>query len=115
MAITYTWKITGIKAQDSGNREGVVVQTYWTKTGKNEDGVEGVFHGATPFSAGDIVDEKFVPFTSLSEDIVLSWIKDTVTGPYEERVNEVISDQINEKLAPPILYDDDLPWNRVQE
>ena len=51
MAVTYTWKVTSLKVKDvSEDRTNAIVQTYWTKTGTDEDGNQGVFSGATPFT-----------------------------------------------------------------
>ncbi len=50
MAIEYTWAVTPLKQKPKGENENAVVQTYWTKTGTDEDGNEGSFSGATPFS-----------------------------------------------------------------
>ena len=68
MAITYTWKVTSIKTKNEGENKDAVVQTYWTKTGKDENGNEGVFSGATPFKDGNPSDPNFVPFNQLTEE-----------------------------------------------
>jgi len=39
----YTWKVTGMKGIDLPNEPNAIVQTYWTKTGVDEQGNEGVF------------------------------------------------------------------------
>ncbi len=48
MAITYTWAVTGMKVTTVGSESDYVVQTYWTKTGTDENGNTGTFSGATP-------------------------------------------------------------------
>ena len=37
MAITYTWAVTGMKVTNVGSETNYVVQTYWTKTGTDEN------------------------------------------------------------------------------
>ena len=58
MAVTYTWAVTGWETRTEpgapdgtgAERADTVIQTRWTKTGK-DGSFEGVFSGATPFSA----------------------------------------------------------------
>jgi hypothetical protein len=104
--MTYTWKITEVKTADTENVTDAVVQTYWEKIGTDENGNEGVFPGATPFPQSSINPENFVPYTELTEEIVLGWIQNVVVGDYEEHVNNQIQKQINLKS----IKEPDLPW-----
>ena len=54
MSISYTWKVTSLKVRNEGQYENAVVQTYWTKTGVDEDGNRGTFSGATPFTTANM-------------------------------------------------------------
>jgi hypothetical protein len=113
MAITYTWKITGLKTKDvSEDKPAAVVQTYWQKIGTDEDGNEGTFSGATPFTV-DPSDESgpFIPFEDLTEEDVLDWIKTVVVGGYADHVNGQIAKQIEEKISP--VIENRLPWAPV--
>lgn len=104
----YTWKVTGIKTRNEGDYQNAVVQTYWTKTGTDEDGNEGVFNGATPFTTTTMPEgSTFVPFAELTEEIVLGWIKAAVVS-YEDHINEQIQKQIDQKKAP--VEEPTLPW-----
>lgn len=105
MALIYTWKITGVKKTP----DGTVVQTYWTKTGTDENGNVGTFSGATPFS-GNPSQEGYIAFESLTEETVLGWIQSVVTGGYEEHVNNQIQKHIDQQ----IIVDADMPWNRSE-
>ena len=108
MAITYTWKVTGVKVKDEGANTNAVVQTYWTKTGTDENGNEGTFSGATPFTSANVAEGEFVAFDQLTEEMVLSWIQAVVTGGYEEHVNGQIQKQIDQKVTP--VTEPTLPW-----
>lgn len=103
MAITYTWKVTGLKK----NTDGTVVQTYWQKIGTDENGNEGTFSGATPFS-GDPSAEGYVPFENLTEADVLGWVQGVVVGGYEEHVNAQIQKQIDQKIS--VVEEAAMPW-----
>jgi hypothetical protein len=114
MAITYTWKITSLKTKTENGNEGAVVQTYWTKTGVDEDNHEGTFSGATPFSSLNMpAGSTFIPFQDLTEEIVLGWIRAVVIGGYEEHVNAQIQKQIDEKHNP--ITETQMPWAPVAE
>lgn len=104
--MTYTWKITGVKTIDTGDVTDGVIQTYWEKTGTDENGNEGTFTGATPFPQSTINPETFVPYTELTEEIVLGWIQGVVVGSYEQHVNDQIQKQIDAKN----IKQPDLPW-----
>lgn len=110
MAITYTWEITNLKVQTvSDEKQNAVVQTYWRKIGTDENGNEGVFSGATPFTV-DPTDNSgpFIPFEELTEADVIAWVQSVVVGSYEQHVNEQIAKQIAEKVSP--ITDKTLPW-----
>ena len=108
MALTYTWKVTGIKVKDEGANTSAVVQTYWTKTGVDENGNEGTFNGATPFTSVNVPAGEFVPFDQLTEETVIGWIQSVVVDGYEEHVNGQIQKQIDQKIAP--VTEATLPW-----
>jgi hypothetical protein len=109
MAITYTWKITSLKVRDVGPKTNAVVQTYWQKTGTDENANTGTFSGATPFTV-DPTDSNgpFIPFEDLTEENVVNWIKTVVVGGYEEHVNGVIAKQIEDKIVP--ITEPKMPW-----
>lgn len=108
MAVEYSWKVTGLKTSTVGSANDVVVQTYWEKIG-TENGVEGKFSGATPFSADKMpAGTTFIPFAQLKESDVLNWIQAEVTGSYEAHVNEQIQKKIDEQKSP--VVEATLPW-----
>ena len=110
MAITYTWEVTSLKVKDvSDTKANAVVQTYWKKTGTDQNGNTGTFSGATPFTV-DPTDNSgpFIAFEDLTEEDVLTWIKSVVVGSYEQHVNEKIQEQIDQKISP--VSEKKLPW-----
>ena len=102
MALTYTWKVTGLKKRDQVNAEGAtligaVVQTYWECKGVDENGNEGSFSGATPFTAENVPAGSFAAFETLTEETVLGWIKSVVNNDasYKAHIDGRIIDQID--------------------
>ena len=82
------------------------------KIGTDEDGNEGIFSGATPFTPDPTDDSgPFIPFDELTEENVLDWIKTIVIGQYEQHVNKQIQRQIDDKRNP--ITDEALPWASV--
>jgi len=112
MALTYTWKITGLKKTNvpSANLTNVVVGTRWEVTGADADGNSGTFHGATPFVSSEIDPNNFIDWGNLTEAPVLGWIKSIVVGGYAQHINEQIMKQINQ-VKNPIVDADFLPWD----
>lgn len=109
MALTYTWKVTSVKTKTENGNTDAIVQTYWKKTGTDENGHEGTFSGATPFTTVNMPEGyTFVPFADLTEEMVLSWIKAVVVDGYEEHVNAQIQKQIDEKITP--VAETKMPW-----
>jgi hypothetical protein len=108
MAITYTWEVTEIHTANTTDLQSIVVQTRWKKIGTDENGNTGFFPGATPFKPDSVDPAKFVPFTQLTEEVVLGWIQSVVTGHYEQHVNERIAEEITKKASP--VSEQRLPW-----
>lgn len=118
MAINYTWKITSLKKSNNGDLENVIIGTRWECTGTDSDGVTGTFVGATPFSLNSVNPENFVEYSSLTEDVVLDWIKNTVSGSgptnYWPHISERISKAIETtKGVVQDVNEIDLPWSPV--
>lgn len=112
MAIKYTWKIVRIKTTNTDSFENAIVNTYWQKIGYDDVlGVTGYFEGATPFDADQIDPENFTALDQLTEDMVLGWVKNVVTGEYEAHVDAEIQREINDKAQIVTeVEEDDLPW-----
>jgi len=114
MAITYTWKLESMKVKDYSSLSNVVIQTYWKKTGVDENGVEAFFMGATPFTPENVDANNFVPYDQLTEETILNWIKSIVVGDYEAHVNGRIEQQIHDKIyITTEKKSKDFPWNKV--
>lgn len=112
--IEYSWKITGLKTKDIDGKPSAVVQTYWQKIGTDENGNQGTFAGATPFTVDPTDDSgPFKPFNELTEADIIAWIQTVVVGNYEEHVNGKIAEQIEQKITP--VVDAKLPWVTEEE
>ena len=115
MTVTYSWKIKELKIRNEGEFSNTVVQTYWTKTGTDENGNIGNFEGATPFTSisNTANSSTFIPFSELTEPVVIGWIENIVKNnpSYDDHINERIQSQIDELVKP--IVNAALPWEPV--
>ena len=116
MGLTYDWKLTSLRKQNTDSLSDVIVGTQWKLTGTDEDGYTGVFNGATPFEIRDLNVDGFVDYRDLTEDLVLGWIKNEVSGStpanYMNHINQQIQKQINHtKYVNMDVQETDLPWS----
>lgn len=118
MGYTYEWSITGLKKSNPSGLDvtDAIVGTQWKVVATNEDGVTGEFTGATPFQLTSIQTGSFIPYEELTEDIVLGWIKEHVSGSnpvtnYWSHIQGRIEKQITEKSTTVVeLLSHELPW-----
>jgi len=114
--LTYEWKLTGIVKSTPANLpvDNVVIGTRWTVTGTDSDGDTGTFTGATPFDLSSVDPNNFTPYSELTEEQVLGWIKNyvNVVNPYWSHIVEQIKNQIDKtKQVIDEVSETDLPWS----
>lgn len=109
--ITYTWNILSLTKRDYDNRPGTIYQVCWEKIGKTSDGHFGIFRTTTGFEILENNTADFIEYDSLTESIIISWIKRSMNegqsyNTVEERellgdsrINSYIQAQINESRA----------------
>ena len=100
MGLTYEWKLTGLKKQNTSTLNDVIVGTQWKLTGTDEDGNQGTFTGATPFEIQDLNGDGFIDYRDLNEELVVGWIQNSVSGSnigtnYMNHINQQIQKQID--------------------
>ena len=113
--MNYTWQLTSLKRKDTSDLQNIVVQTYWKKTGTDENGNEGSFSGATPFDLSSADPTNFTSYEDLTEEAVLGWIQSVVVGDYERHVNEKIAEQIEAIVSPVVSVTGGFPWQPEDE
>lgn len=116
MGLTYNWTLVGLKKQNTNALSDVIVGTQWKLVGTNEDGHTGTFNGATPFEIQDLNNDGFVDYRDLTEELVLGWIKNYVSGSaptnYMNHINQQIQKQIDHvKYVNMDVAETDLPWS----
>jgi hypothetical protein len=117
MGLTYDWKLIGLKKQNSEIINDAIIGTQWKITATDEDGTVGTFTGATPFKISEINTGSFTEYAELTEEQVLGWIKNVVSGSnastnYMEHINGQIAKEINSnKFTKLDVAEADLPWS----
>jgi hypothetical protein len=99
MAYEYAWELNGLTKSNHNDLKNVIVGTRWTVIATDEYGNKGSFVGATPFKATDVNIDSFTDFTDLTEQQVLGWIQNEVSGSngrgYWSHIYERIHSQID--------------------
>ena len=115
MSLTYTWELTGLKKQSTDATPNVVVQTYWKCTGTHSTGFSGTFSGATPFDLNAIDPDNFTAYESLTEEMVLGWVKEAAAS-YMDHIEEQITKQITLEMMPKTeVSEGGFPWSQPEE
>ena len=117
MAYTYEWKIKNLKkAVNANDLSDVIIGTQWIVTAINENGYSASFNGATPFKPADVDPENFTAFEDLTEEQVVGWIKEVVSGSnratnYWDHIQGQIVKEITRNSEVHVqLLSGDLPW-----
>ena len=109
MAVTYTWTVNSMMTLDASAEEpNYVVSVAYTLKGVDGDYSSEIQNTAF-FEVGEAVD--FTPYSDLTEEIVLGWVKDQLgpdaVGNYEYCIADQIANQINPPVTP---QSQPLPW-----
>jgi hypothetical protein len=115
MGYTYEWSLVGLRKQNTDTLSDVVVGTNWKVVATDANGNVGTFVGATPFTPQDLNGDGFVDYRDLTEELVLNWVKNVVSGSgpqaYWDHINSQITKEIDVKKYNRVTVSDvDLPW-----
>jgi hypothetical protein len=103
MAYIIEWTLEGLTKTNQENLNDVIIGTRWkVKATDENDGASGAFVGATPFKPSEVSVDSFTEYNELTEEIVLGWVKNVVSGSnmmtnYWDHIYERIELQINEQ------------------
>lgn len=106
MNLTYTWSLESFKKRNTSELNNIIVQTYWSKTGTDENGNSATFMGATPFDISSVDPNNFVPYEDLTEEIILSWIQSIDYDHVNMTIERMIMDKLDPEITPEFF-----PWN----
>jgi hypothetical protein len=110
MANTFTWKVANLERTLADGKVGTVHYTVSAVSDVvNPNSEEGGFYSAGAYGSVGLDGEVSVPFESLTEEVVVGWVKEKLGG--DEKVAEIeaaLAAQIAEKQAPTKAAG--LPW-----
>ena len=107
MATTFTWSVVQLDCypEANGNQE-VVFNVHWTLTGE-EAGFTASAYGSQGLTLNPA--HPFTPFADLTHDQVVGWVKGSLGGDAVAAIEDRVSQQINEQVAPSVVHPP-LPW-----
>lgn len=115
--LIYEWEITGLKKSNSDVLADVIIGTNWKVVGTDPvDDISGTFNGATPFKISEINPDTFTNYSDLTQEQVLGWIQNTVSGSartsYWSHIRERIVKEIESKRYTYLsVSTSELPWS----
>lgn len=116
MAYTEQWSLKSLKKQNYNGLEGVIISTQWEVKVIDTDGYSGSFQGATPFPAADVNVDSFTSYSELTQEQVLGWIKNHVSGSnpstnyWNHIMGRIQKDIDGQKYTVTSVNEYELPW-----
>ena len=106
MAITYTWKVTGLMVQDEGDLEKVAVMSNF-----NINGTNGEYTGQVSYAVNLLQPdaENFTPYADITEEQAVQWTKNALGEDRVSAMQQEVADQIA-KSSVPVPQPAPLPW-----
>jgi len=106
MAITYTWKVTGLMVQNEGDLEKVAVMSNFSI-----DGTDGEHTGQVSYAVNLLAPdaENFTPYTDITEEQALQWTKNALGEDRVSAMEQEVADQIA-KSSFSVPQSAPLPW-----
>ena len=105
MAIDYTWKIAQLERETEDN---FVFTAHWTLSAVEIE--EDMQYSASAYgSIGFQRPENLIPFEELDEELVVSWVKESMGEKQVETMEAAMDGQIAEQKAPTKAQG--LPWS----
>lgn len=106
--ITYNWKITSLYTKPVGDEQDYVVVANYKVTGTDGE-YEYSLNNTSRFSTEKTT--PFIPYADLTNDTVVSWIKQELGENGIISIEKCIEGSINAKKNPPVVpQNTPLPW-----
>ncbi len=109
--LTYEWKISSLKVENTSNLSNVITSVSWTLKGIDSNGYFGFFNGVTPLSPPDT--STFIQLNNMNANTVISMIQGEISNNvnYIQHIDDQIYNQIkinyNQQNS---VSDLTLPW-----
>lgn len=101
MSTTYTWKIAQLERETA---DGYVFTVHYTV-----DASDGTYSAGAYGSLGlERPESELVPFSELTEDLVVSWVKEKFGPEKVAEIEQALQQQLDEQRSPSKAAG--LPW-----
>jgi len=110
--MNYSWQIVKFETRDQTNADGVsltdaVVRVKWKRSGVDSEGNTAKVLGYTSLSAESVAAGDFIPFESLTEEIVTGWLESAIPTSKMAEYDSKIQEKINKKF----VTERSVPWS----
>lgn len=107
--INYNWNITSLWTKTVNDKQDYVVVAAFEVNGVDGE-FSSVFSDSVQFSTENV--GPFVPYSDLTEEVVISWVKQSLGESGILSIEACIVGQINSEKNPPIVpVNSPLPWS----
>jgi hypothetical protein len=104
MSTTFTWAISDLNRETA---DGFVFTAHYTVSA-----ADGTYSSGAYGSIGFERPETLVPFSDLTSDIVVGWVKEKLTAEKVTEVEAALQAQIDEQRAP--TKGSGVPWSAAE-
>ena len=102
MSTTFTWKIAQLERETA---DGFVYTAHYTVDAKDDAYSAGAY-GSIGFERPD----NLIPYSSLTEEVVIGWVKDALGEEKVTNVESALQAQLDEQRTP--TKASGLPWSK---
>jgi hypothetical protein len=104
----YTWNVTNLFTETIDGKEDYVVTALYETIGVDGEYTASL-SGSSQFSTSDVTE--FIPYADLTEEVVITWIKETLGENGIISIEACIQGQIDSQINPPqVPVNTPLPW-----
>jgi len=92
MTTVFSWAIANLERETN---DGFVFNAHYTIAAKNN-----AYSASAYGSIGFERPEDLVPYSDITEEMVVQWVKDALTEEKVEQIEEALQNQLDEQAAP---------------
>ena len=92
MTTVFSWAIANLERETA---DGYVYTAHYTVSAKN-----AAYSASAYGSIGLERPDSLIPYSDLTEEIVVGWVKDALTEEKVEQIEEALQAQLDEQAAP---------------
>ena len=92
MTTAFTWAIANLERETA---DGIIFTAHYTISAKSAAYSAGAY-GSIGFERPD----NLVPYSDITEEMVVEWVKDALTEEKVEQIEDALQSQLDEQAAP---------------